>query len=171
MALRAVMLEEVSGPFDVLLLEDPGVGTAEQRGTEAMPDPVADLAADERPEEGRGSDQPDVEPEAVLGRQQPGGEQERVAREDQPEQQPRLREDDHEEADGPERLEQVLRVEEVERPPGSAWPHDIRPWAVVAQPRRAGWAAFWRARATVTAPAAECNERSASHSPPGPERE
>src|SRR5829696_726200 len=44
--LRAVLLEELLGPFDVLLFEDPRVGTAKQRGSRALTDRVSDLITD-----------------------------------------------------------------------------------------------------------------------------
>ena len=78
-------------------------------------DEVAGLVAEERGGEQDQAEHPDVDVERVLRDERAGGEQQRVAGQDR-EQQAGLDEDDERDADerrGPERLDQVVGVEEV----------------------------------------------------------
>ena len=115
----------------------------EQPRAEAPADPVADLRADDRGDEARrSSTHGEVEVRIVaagLGRgEEPGDEQQRVARQRRRDE-ARLDEDHEHEADRPEGLDQLFRVEEARGP---------RAWAVTidAATRR------WPDRHVLTAP-------------------
>ena len=102
--LRAVALEVLPGLLDVLLLEDPRVGPAEQRRADPVPEGVADLVAGHGGHEA--ADEDDRQRgEVPLGRQQAGREEERVAGQEEPDQQARLGENDGEQADEADGLE------------------------------------------------------------------
>ncbi len=110
--LRSVSLEEGGGLLDVLLLEDPGVGAAE----EARPDLAAEEVADLVPRHRGGHDQCADQPERLVqvgavGHQQAGGEQQRVTGQEEADQQAGLGEDDGQDAEQAEGGDQGGRIE------------------------------------------------------------
>ena len=95
-------------------------------GSDLLAERVADLIADERGEEA--PDEDDRQVELALGGEQPGGEEQRVAREEEPDQQARLGEDDRDQTDRPEGPDDVLRIQAELR----QHVHDTRPYGAVA---------------------------------------
>ena len=110
-------LEEVLRALHVLLFEQSRIGPAEQRGADAAAEHITDLVAEDRGDEAAHEQDGQVETGLVLGGQQARGEEQRVAGQEEPDEQPRLGEDDQQQADrgpGPEPVDDLLGVEEVE---------------------------------------------------------
>ena len=138
--LRALPLEELVRPLLVLGLEEPGAGL-EQPRAEALADLVADLGAGDGARRTHPTDDRRVRCRSYLlsvGGEEPGGEEERVAGQRRREH-ARLQEDDDEQARQPERVDQVLRVEEVHGGDVSGGAgsrrrrHDRGPWSIAAR--------------------------------------
>ncbi len=105
-------VEEGGRLLHVLLLEQPGVGAAEQARSDLPPEQVADLVAGHRRQHDQRADHPErLVQIRAAGHQQPGGEEQRVTREEEADQQARLGEDDGQDADQPEGGDQVGRIE------------------------------------------------------------
>jgi hypothetical protein len=107
-----VLVEELLGAVDVPLLEESGVGAAEEWRSCALTDRVADLVADDRGEEATERDDCDVE--VSLRRKDAGGEEQRVTGQEEPDQQARLGEDDEKEPDRRPRAERFQEIPGVQ---------------------------------------------------------
>lgn len=130
--LRAVLLEELVGLLDVLLLEEAGVRALEERGSHLPAEEIADLVTDDRRQGDQDADQPQRVLQVARRHQQTRGEQQGVAGQEEADQQPGLGEHDEQEAGQPEGVEQIIRVQparaERKRIQGSG----LQGWSVCA---------------------------------------
>ena len=112
---RSALVEEHLRPFEVLDLEETGVGL-EQPRAEPAPDPVSELRARDRGDERTDHDHREVEVRvARVGARRAEGareEQDRVAGQRAGDQ-PGLHEHDQDQADRPERLDEILGAQPV----------------------------------------------------------
>lgn len=130
--LRSVLLEELVGLLDVLLLEETGVRPLEEGRPHLAAEEIADLVTDDR----RQGDQETDEPQGVLqvsGRHQKScGEQQGVTGQEEADEQSGLGEHDEQESGQPEGVEQIIRVQparaERKRIQGSG----LQGWSVCA---------------------------------------